>query len=638
MDENNISVSLVVSVENNENLDNYMDSIKLQNLDNVEIILIGNQLDAFKTEVDFIIDTECGIDNHIKDIFEMASGDYLLFLKSSTLIKKDILKNLYYEALYNHIDILSLDNSLFNPLELDLNTEVKISDNNQDCLFNHENSDVIFSLYPTLFNKFISRNFLLNKINLDSNYLLDDITSYYYLYFNSNKNMNTAEDVFEEVPELKCNNQIDLENMLSFFINNNLYQKNKKNILNILMFLVRLDYYSEVHVRKDYFSIIKNKIESYERNYFIKEDLQTYLNSYNKIFYDKLSNYKYFDEFKEVIVQSKENKEYKLSIIIPVYNSEKKYVFRSFKSIFNQTMKFEDIEVIYVDDGSSFLEGKSFLEQLYDLFENVKLYSLNENSGPGNARNIGILNSSSDYIMFLDHDDYYVEGACELLFKYISEESIDVVCGNYINLTVGAYKYVDWPKKGLKNKVIKIDSFKDNMNIFKLYPAIWTKIFRKEFLLKENITFKNYKSGEDLLFYQESLFKAKGMIFIDEIIVVYKVRKDTNRTTSISYDNSKDIIFDLLKVFENSYKLFLKYAPKYSHIPLNNLYSLTRNKLLVNKFNFNEFIEICDKTKYLFKKYLQTDKTNIKEDYRDLYNNMSNQNYNKAYSIYLDLI
>jgi len=128
------------------------------------------------------------------------------------------------------------------------------------------------------------------------------------------------------------------------------------------------------------------------------------------------------------------------------------------------------------------------------------------------------------------------------------------------------------------------------------------------------------------------------MIFIDEIIVVYKVRKDTNRTTSISYDNSKDIIFDLLKVFENSYKLFLKYAPKYSHIPLNNLYSLTRNKLLVNKFNFNEFIEICDKTKYLFKKYLQTDKTNIKEDYRDLYNNMSNQNYNKAYSIYLDLI
>jgi glycosyltransferase involved in cell wall biosynthesis len=105
---------------------------------------------------------------------------------------------------------------------------------------------------------------------------------------------------------------------------------------------------------------------------------------------------------------------YKVSIVIPVYNVES-YIEMAFESIKNQTIGFNNIEVIMVNDCSYDNSGK-IIEKYANEYDNCIAIHLKENSGAaGLPRNIAIENASSDYIMFLDPDDYYEKNACKTL-------------------------------------------------------------------------------------------------------------------------------------------------------------------------------------------------------------------------------
>ena len=121
---------------------------------------------------------------------------------------------------------------------------------------------------------------------------------------------------------------------------------------------------------------------------------------------------------------------YKLSVIIPTYNAEN-YVLDAIESVKSQTIGFENIELILVDDNSSD-NTKSILERLNAKYENVKTIFLEGNSGsPSKPRNIGIQNSSTDYIMFLDNDDSFCDDFCEKMYSTIrSNEAEIVTCKN----------------------------------------------------------------------------------------------------------------------------------------------------------------------------------------------------------------
>ena len=90
-----------------------------------------------------------------------------------------------------------------------------------------------------------------------------------------------------------------------------------------------------------------------------------------------------------------------ISVIIPVYNSEK-YIVKCLDSLEVQSMK--DIEVILINDGSTD-QTKELIEE-YQRTHNLKirLYS-RENAGQAAARNFGVLQAQGNYIAFLDSDD-----------------------------------------------------------------------------------------------------------------------------------------------------------------------------------------------------------------------------------------
>ena len=109
----------------------------------------------------------------------------------------------------------------------------------------------------------------------------------------------------------------------------------------------------------------------------------------------------------------------KCTIIIPAYNAEN-YLRDSIKSVVNQTLDFHNhCEVIIVDDGSTD-QTSAICKEFTTLYpENIK-YIYSENGGPSNARNIGLnaMAQDTDYVGFLDADDYFSENAIEEVLAF----------------------------------------------------------------------------------------------------------------------------------------------------------------------------------------------------------------------------
>ena len=103
----------------------------------------------------------------------------------------------------------------------------------------------------------------------------------------------------------------------------------------------------------------------------------------------------------------------KISIIIPVYNTEK-YLKKCLDSIINQTLK--SLEIICIDDCST--DNCLHILKEYQLKDNrIKIIEQKENKGQGVARNLGLNIAEGEYIMFLDPDDWLELNALEILYK-----------------------------------------------------------------------------------------------------------------------------------------------------------------------------------------------------------------------------
>ena len=103
------------------------------------------------------------------------------------------------------------------------------------------------------------------------------------------------------------------------------------------------------------------------------------------------------------MIIKKKSHSIRLSVIVPFYNISKNSFLRFHNSLIN-FFRFEDIEIIYVDDGSS-LNLYDFIIKHINNFENIHLYRRKINKGPGIARNLGVSKSKGAYILFVDIDD-----------------------------------------------------------------------------------------------------------------------------------------------------------------------------------------------------------------------------------------
>lgn len=124
---------------------------------------------------------------------------------------------------------------------------------------------------------------------------------------------------------------------------------------------------------------------------------------------------------------SLEKNDVKVSIVVPVYNSEQ-YLEECIDSLINQTLK--EIEIICVDDGSPDNCGK--ILDNYSKKDNRMQIIHQKNSGPSSARNKGMDLAKGEYIMFVDSDDILHSKTCEICYSKAKETDADILFYNNV--------------------------------------------------------------------------------------------------------------------------------------------------------------------------------------------------------------
>ena len=300
---------------------------------------------------------------------------------------------------------------------------------------------------------------------------------------------------------------------------------------------------------------------------------------------------------------------YKISIVIPVFNVED-YLERSFDSILNQTFGFDNLEVIFVDDCSTD-NSWNIIQSFVDKYENVKSFRTEKNSGyAGEPRNIGIENATAPFLMFLDPDDEYLENACEFLYDEIIKEDLNFVSANFIHYKNNELRLFDW--RAYFNDIkpgdrIFLDNPKQDINIFKVSASIWTKIFKREFILNNSIRFPVGIAAQDLIFIVKSLTKTEKILYINEPVAKYNVREDGSVTTELSKKS--------LASYITAYRLFRDIITEYdescSWLASRSLVSFWFYKLINSKISDSDKVDLLKYAEPLLEDLKNTNQVKI---------------------------
>ena len=318
---------------------------------------------------------------------------------------------------------------------------------------------------------------------------------------------------------------------------------------------------------------------------------------------------------------------YKISITIPTYNTGK-FLHESIGSLIKQTIGFENIEILIVDDKSTDQYTIDLIKEYSEKFANVKAIFLDENSGfPGRPRNIGIENSTADYVMVMDHDDSYNPEALEKLYKNITHENADICICNFNQVfEEGTIPY----KSTFTQPTIKANNIKENPNLFTIPAAIWTRLYNKKFLQKNNIKFPEGMLAEDVYVNTYTLLKAKGIIYLNNYYgYQYKIR-DTEEDKSTIHIRNKKYIDAILNGFIETSKIITQLEKdQYSDNIFKPHLTSWLYTIVLSNTNTEEKKYLYQKATPLYKKrYI--DDPYFKGKYNKLVKHIQNEEYDKA--------
>lgn len=287
---------------------------------------------------------------------------------------------------------------------------------------------------------------------------------------------------------------------------------------------------------------------------------------------------------------------------MPVYNSQK-YLRDSLDSIVSQTIGVENLEVIIVDDASTDSSG-DIIDEYCLKYPNFRAIHLTDNIGAAyGPRNIALGEATGEYVMFLDADDTFTPTACEVLLGEIESSGADMVFGRYFrvyddvrlksyspydsgdnDIRVNprfsglvslfwsgiAYRVLYGSSEKFREKIV-IDDVRENPEILKILPSIWTKIIRRDSIGE----FPDLITGEDLNFILDVYDKGKIVFLNSDFITNYNMRFDGE--LSITKNVKFQLVLDSIK----AYRIAIEKCEKYGFRKYNRMI----NPFLLNYIN-----------------------------------------------------
>src|SRR5829696_10154409 len=119
-----------------------------------------------------------------------------------------------------------------------------------------------------------------------------------------------------------------------------------------------------------------------------------------------------------------------VSVIVPVYDPGP-HIDDCIRSLLGQTLPREELELIFVDDGSTDGTGER-LDALAAEHAHVKVEHIPNSGWPGKPRNVGIEMATGEYVFFVDNDDWIEPDALERLVAMAREDRADIVIGKVV--------------------------------------------------------------------------------------------------------------------------------------------------------------------------------------------------------------
>ncbi|MEE1125262.1 MAG: glycosyltransferase family 2 protein [Acutalibacteraceae bacterium] len=248
-----------------------------------------------------------------------------------------------------------------------------------------------------------------------------------------------------------------------------------------------------------------------------------------------------------------ENGKMLVSVIMPVYNSEK-YIKEAIDSVLSQT--YANFELLLIDDGST-----DSCPAICDNFEAIdsRVRTIHKpNGGVCSARNLGIREAQGEYITFIDNDDAYEKNFLELMVNQLLKNKTDFITCGKKNTTVDlegnhiGYKICSFNKTQAYSKEELLNEY-HLIKASGILETIWNGLYRKSFLLENNLFFnESFRHGnEDVLFNYGCYIKCKSATILSDVLYEHFFRN--GHSTSSKYYEDQITTFIQTVNLENEF-------------------------------------------------------------------------------------
>ena len=347
----------------------------------------------------------------------------------------------------------------------------------------------------------------------------------------------------------------------------------------------------------------------------------------------------------------------KISIILPIFNVGD-HLRGGIDSLINQTIGQDHLEIILVNDCSTDGSDK-IIDEYADEYDCCIAIHHEKNSGAAyTPRNTGLKHCTGDYIMFLDPDDRFTPDACEVLYNAAKKHDVEMAFGrfrrifeyggkvqksyspymddlskNYPDEVFETANFLDVPDFLWDNfiegflygktiektyprdrplDVIHVDDIEGEPDLLKMPPSVWSKIYKRELIMDNDIRFQPFISGDDLAFTLEAFLNAKGIVLLNNFMCYDYYIRDLPNDKSITNNVNVKLLDELMESYIYCRKKTEGFSKEVKNVSVNphllywtntwrnSPFTKAENKLLLSKVNKLKKIHQTDlKTKML---------------------------------------
>lgn len=230
----------------------------------------------------------------------------------------------------------------------------------------------------------------------------------------------------------------------------------------------------------------------------------------------------------------------KVSILVPICNVER-YLRECLNSLVNQTLR--EIEIICINDGST--DSSLSIIREYERRDERIVVIDKPNSGYGDSMNKGVELARGEYIGIVESDDFASLNMFETLYKEAAKNDLDVVRSNYYAHRTGEDSSCDYLVENLAvcGSYDKVFHPIDDPRVFMCQPAIWTSIYKKSMIDKDEVRFLPTPgaSFQDTAFYFKAFYAADRVKLLKDGYLHYRI---DNANSSVKNQNKLFCVCD----------------------------------------------------------------------------------------------